>query len=110
MRISVVICPHSSARWHDLLAALDSVHSQSVPVLETIVVVDHNEALLERVRQMGNTVVAVSNAEEPGLSGARNSGISVAKGDVVAFMDDDAFTQPDWLARCTAPCGNSPVV
>jgi len=110
MRISVVICSHSSARWHDLLAALDSVHSQRVPVLETIVVVDHNEALLERVRQMGNTVVAVSNAEQPGLSGARNSGISVAKGDVVAVMDDDAFAQPDWLEQLTAPYANPSVV
>jgi glycosyltransferase involved in cell wall biosynthesis len=42
-------------------------------------------------------VVAVENSEARGLSGARNSGVSASRGDIVAFMDDDARADPDWL-------------
>ncbi len=48
--VSVVICTYTEDRWDDLLAAVDSVRRQSKPALETIVVVDHNPTMLERVR------------------------------------------------------------
>jgi len=46
----VVICAYANERWDDLLAAIDSVADQRVAALETIVVIDHNEALLRRLR------------------------------------------------------------
>jgi cellulose synthase/poly-beta-1,6-N-acetylglucosamine synthase-like glycosyltransferase len=100
--ISVVVCTYSEARWPDLLAALASLRRQTVPPLETIVVVDHNEQLLARVRATLSDVIAVPNTDRRGLSGARNSGIAVARGDVVAFMDDDAVAADDWLERLAA--------
>ncbi len=39
---------------------------------------------------------------EQNLSRARNIGIRAAGGDVVAFVDDDAIPQPDWLAQLVA--------
>ena len=44
--VSVVISAYTLERWHQLIDAVGSVARQSHPGLETIVVVDHNPALL----------------------------------------------------------------
>lgn len=97
--ISVVVCAYALARWHDLGAALDSVRGQTRPPLETIVVVDANPELLERLGAARPDVVVAANAGQRGLSSARNTGVALARGDVVAFLDDDAAAAPDWLER-----------
>lgn len=40
---------------------------------------------------------------EANISVARNLGLSVASGDIVAFIDDDAVPEPTWLDRLTEP-------
>ncbi len=99
LNTSVVICTYSEARWDFLAAAVESVRRQTVPPLEIIVSVDHNQTLLDRVRGRWLDVVAVENHETRGLSGARNSGIAAARGEVIAFLDDDAAAAPDWLEQ-----------
>ena len=96
--ISVVICAYTEARWDDLVAAVESCQRQHRAAHEVIVVIDHNPALLERVARYVPGVILTENIEQRGLSGARNSGLRVATGDVVAFIDDDAFSDPGWLA------------
>jgi GT2 family glycosyltransferase len=108
--ISVVICAYTDKRWDDLLAAIDSCRTQTVSPLETIVVIDHNPALLSRLRAEVDGIVVVPNSEEQGLSGARNSGISVARGDVIAFLDDDAFADPSWLDQLGAAYADPAVI
>ena len=39
----------------------------------------------------------------PGATRARNTGISRASGDIVAFVDDDVVPHRDWLSRIVAP-------
>jgi glycosyltransferase involved in cell wall biosynthesis len=95
--ISVVICTWTGARWEALREALESVRLQSYPPLQTIVVVDHDTALLARARAELRNVVVAPNLEARGLSGARNSGVALARGEVVAFLDDDAVASPEWL-------------
>jgi glycosyltransferase involved in cell wall biosynthesis len=99
---SVVICAYTDARWDELVAAVRSVQAQATPVLETILVIDHNPALRERAAGEIPDVVLVENVEQRGLSGARNSGVQVARGDVIAFMDDDAWADPAWWSRLAA--------
>jgi GT2 family glycosyltransferase len=102
MDISVVICAYTEDRWIDLTAAVESLRRQSQPPAEIVVVVDHNARLLDRIRNHLRDVVAIPNQQMPGLSGARNSGIAVTSGAVVAFMDEDATAAPNWLERLAA--------
>jgi GT2 family glycosyltransferase len=102
VNVSVVICANDSARWSQLRAALRSIELQDHLPAEVIVVIDHNPALLERARRGLHGALVVENSEPPGLGGARNSGIAVSAGEVVAFLDDDATASPDWLSRLVA--------
>jgi len=99
MDISVVICAYTEERWNDLTAAIESLRRQSLAPAEIIVAVDHNPRLLDRIQAHARDVVAVANRQTPGLSGARNSGIAAAGGEVIAFMDEDAAAAPNWLER-----------
>ena len=95
--ISVIICAYTEKRWGDLIDAVASAQRQTLAPREIIVVIDHNPTLLSRVQEQLTNVVAIGNMQERGLSGARNSGIAVAKGTMLAFLDDDAIASPCWL-------------
>ncbi|MFG2678915.1 glycosyltransferase family 2 protein [Streptomyces sp. NPDC048392] len=103
LTISVVICVYTEDRWKDILAAVSSVRAQSHPARETLLVVDHNEILRERLLKeygegrggRGGRVLA--NAGPRGLSAGRNTGIAASRGEVIAFLDDDAVAERDWL-------------
>jgi GT2 family glycosyltransferase len=97
--ISVIICAYTEARWLDLIAAVESLRQQSQRPQEIILVIDHNQKLLERAREEFPDILVIENSEAQGLSGARNSGIAVARAGLIAFLDDDATAEKDWLAR-----------
>ena len=100
--ISVVVCAYTERRWEDLNVAIASLQNQTFPAREIILVIDHNPDLLEKSRQQFQGITIIENAEARGLSGARNSGIAAAHGDVIAFMDEDAEAAPDWLEKIAA--------
>lgn len=97
MRASVVVCVYTEKRLPEIRAALDSIARQTVPPSQVIVVADHNPALFDRLAAEYPDLDVMSSTFEKGLSGARNTGIEHASGDVVAFIDDDARAQPQWL-------------
>jgi glucosyl-dolichyl phosphate glucuronosyltransferase len=108
--ISVVICAYTDERWDDVLAAVGSVRSQSLPAHEIILVVDHNPGLFLRLRRSLPGVAVVENSQSRGLSGGRNTGIALASGAVVAFLDDDAIAEPDWLKYMAEHYGDPDVI
>jgi GT2 family glycosyltransferase len=97
-RVSVVVCTHNGART--LPQCLDAVQSLSYPNFELIVVDDgSSDGSADIARSRGATLVEI---EHRGLSAARNAGIERADGEIVAFLDDDAFPDPDWLQYVAA--------
>ncbi len=99
--VAVVICAYTDQRWQETLEAVASVAAQQPPPAELVVVVDHNPDLQARLADRLPDVRVVANHHEPGLSGARNTGVEVTSADVIAFLDDDAAAQPGWLAAIT---------
>jgi glucosyl-dolichyl phosphate glucuronosyltransferase len=95
--VSVVICAYTEDRWDDVLAAVDSVRRQSLAAEEIVLVVDHNPLLYRRLVAALPDVVVLENRESRGLSGGKNTGVAAARGDLVAFLDDDAVAEEDWL-------------
>jgi GT2 family glycosyltransferase len=108
--VSVVICAYNLERWDELTACVRSIQRQSHPPHEIIVVIDHNENLEARARAGVPGVEVVANTEDRGLSGARNTGIANARGEVVAFIDDDAVADIEWLSRLVAPFADRAVL
>jgi glucosyl-dolichyl phosphate glucuronosyltransferase len=96
--ISVVICAYTQERWDRLFKAVASIREQTHPNKEIVVVIDHNQELFKRAERELIDVCVIENTERQGLSGGRNSGIAVAHGAFLAFLDDDAVAAPDWLA------------
>jgi GT2 family glycosyltransferase len=108
--ISVIIAAFTMDRWDMLREAVSSVQAQTREVLETIVVIDHNPALLARVQDEIPGVTVVQNIASQGASGTRNSGVALSKGEIIAFLDDDAIAHPDWLEMLLRHFGNPQVV
>jgi GT2 family glycosyltransferase len=100
--ISVVICTQDSGRHDGLLEGIASLAAQTRAPHEVVVIVDHNPELSRRLAAGGLGARIVDNSGESGLSGARNAGLNEATGEIVAYLDDDATAEPQWLAELAA--------
>jgi GT2 family glycosyltransferase len=96
--VSVVIPSHNRARL--LERTLRSILAQHVADLEVVVVDDgsHDDTAAVAIAA-DRRVRVVRNPEPAGVSAARNRGIAAARGDWVAFCDDDDLWSPDKLTR-----------
>ncbi len=116
--VSVVICAYTLERWELLRAAVESVLNQSVAPRELFLSIDHNDELLERCRaEWGDDgaggrvpVRVVASRYDGHLGSARTTAAELAGGEFVAFLDDDAEAEPDWLANMLAAFEDAGVV
>ena len=91
--ISVVVCSHNGARTiRDTLEGLARI---DYPDYEVIVVDDGSTD--DTARIAAEFDVRVISTENRGLSSARNTGYEAARGGIVAYIDDDAWPDRDWL-------------
>jgi glycosyltransferase involved in cell wall biosynthesis len=99
--ISVVI--PTCGRPALLQRALASVAAQTLPPIEILVVDDAAaSAIAVDAAAVGALARVVVNAQAQGPSGARNAGAAVARGALLAFLDDDDEWLPEYLARAAA--------
>jgi len=111
MKVSVIICTYTLERLKDLHEAIQSVMNQTYKPDEIIIAVDHDKELFERLKsELSSLIKVVLNANTPGLSETRNVGIRASQGDIVAFIDDDAVAERDWLENLLKHYSNPSVV
>lgn len=108
--VTVVICTYTERRWPELCAGVAAVEGQLDEGDELVVVVDHAPDVLERAQREFPAARVVANTHGQGLSGARNTGVDLAAGDVVAFLDDDATPGDGWLASLREPFADPAVL
>jgi glycosyltransferase involved in cell wall biosynthesis len=102
--ISVVICTYNRAE--SLRRTLSSVAKMEVPsdLSWEVIVVDNNStdatrAVVEEFVKASSLPVRYVFEPRQGLSHARNTGVATAKGEIIAFIDDDVFASTDWLGN-----------
>ncbi|MCK5942310.1 MAG: glycosyltransferase family 2 protein [Planctomycetes bacterium] len=101
MRISVIL--PTKDRGPEIDATIEALLAQDLPAAEhEVVIVDNASSpddaarLRDWARRHPDRLRYVSEPE-PGLNHARNAGIANARGEVLAFLDDDAIAPPHWL-------------
>jgi len=97
VKFSVIVSTYTKERESDVLRCLDSLFNQSRKPDEVILVLDPVDELVEFYSGLVPDKVRIVISSGFGLSNARNSGIDNAKGDVIAFLDDDAWADERWL-------------
>src|ERR1700733_6192805 len=106
MNITVILCTYN--RCQSLSQALDSVAAQILPdSLEwEVIVVDNNSS--DQTREVTQNYVHKHPGrfryvfeQQQGLSRARNTGIRAARGEILAFMDEDITGAPMWSQNFT---------
>jgi len=105
MRISVVCCTYDPALYDAFREAADSVLAQTHEDRELVIVIDGDRDLADRVESDYDDredVLLHCNDRNIGLLASRNRGAELASGEVVAFIDDDAVADPEWLAELDA--------
>ena len=95
MLVSLVVA--TKGRTAELSRFLGSVAAQTHRSLEVIVVDQNADERLQSILAPFQRMPLTRLECEPGLSRARNKGLAVAKGEVIAFPDDDCWYAPDVL-------------
>ena len=96
--ISVVVCAYNAAATVE--ECLTHTRALDYPHLEVLLIddgsTDDTADIAERVCA-GDPRMKVIRAPHQGLSGARNTGWRTATGELIAYLDSDAYPTPEWL-------------
>jgi len=96
--ISVVVCTYNGKRT--IRDCLDGLKKLEYPNFEVVIVNDGStDETGEVIKGYGFRIITTENR---GLSSARNTGMRAAKGEIVAYIDDDARPDPHWLTYLAA--------
>ncbi len=109
--ISVIIC--TCNRPDTLGRMLESlVRQKYFPDGYEIIVIDNRPSVETKAVVAGlagaDARIRYEPVQQPGLSLARNRGVSLARGDIIAFIDDDAVACQNWLEVIDAAFAENP--
>lgn len=98
--VSVVI--NTLNRGWILPRAIESLRYQDYSNFEIVVV---NGPSIDNTREILNNLskeVKIQSIAEANLSKSRNAGIAASAGELILFLDDDAFAEPGWISNIVA--------
>lgn len=107
-KVSIIIPTYRRSKY--LKRAINSILSQNYNNLEIIVVDDNNpntedrknnQKLMQSFKKYGSKVKFIAHDHNKNGAAARNTGISIAKGEYITFLDDDDIFLPNRIEKCT---------
>lgn len=103
--ISVIVAAYNIEAY--LPHCLDSLLMQTYQRLEIIVVDDGSKdctgSICDQYAQRDSRIQVI-HQENQGLSGARNTGLSIAKGDYIGYVDGDDWIEPEMYQAMLEAC------
>lgn len=98
--ITVIVSAYTEKRIEDVKKCLESIEKQSRKPEEVLLILDPIKELkefYEKNLKNLNLNLKILISDSFGLSNARNMGIKQSRGNIIVFIDDDAFAEKDWL-------------
>jgi glucosyl-dolichyl phosphate glucuronosyltransferase len=110
MDITVCICTHNRPNY--LRDCLDGLLHQTISADRFEILVVDSASTGTAPAEMASMVSGIRNArllrvDQPGVGVARNAGAEAARGEYIAYIDDDAVAAPDWIVRIVAAMGET---
>jgi len=107
--VSVIVCTYNRARLLSL--CLQSLENQKISkdLFEVLIVynisADNTPEIVTRYSEQNKNFRSILETER-GLCSARNRGWRESRGEFIAFIDDDAVAEPDWLSEILSTFGS----
>jgi glycosyltransferase involved in cell wall biosynthesis len=106
--LSVIIVAYNAAET--IAACLEALERQTEQGFETVVVDSSTDGTADLVRREYPHVVVYHSEVRCYPGDARNIGIRMAKGEIIAFVDSDCVADPDWVERILAAHGGETLI
>lgn len=106
--VSVVIPVYDD--WERLACCLEALRAQDYEGVVEIVVIDNGSTEPAPARLPGEEQIVRGRCDVPGSYAARNRGVALTSGAILAFTDADCLPRPDWLRRGVAALAEDPHV
>ena len=104
--VSIIVPMYNSEK--SVKKTVDSLLKQTYPNLEFILVddgsTDKTAAIIDEMRKKDERIVTIHQANQ-GQAGARNTGIRMAKGEFISFVDSDDTIEPDFILKLVDAIG-----
>lgn len=110
--ISLIVCTRNRAR--QLPSTLAALSRMVTDEPWQLVIVDNGSTdetqdVLDRYAACDPRHIDVVQEPAAGVASARNAGLRHARGDIIAFTDDDCYPEPDYLERIRGCFDESPI-
>lgn len=95
----MIIATYSQRMFEHFKECVESVQNQSYKNIEIICIVDGSKNYFEKIKDEFPDLEVYLNEKNYGLLVSRNRGAKLSSGHVIAFIDDDAVADRNWISE-----------